>query len=107
MGPHTLARNWRSRGVAQTLETGKHDGDDSHVCLPASPMEGLPPSHRSLSFSICPSGKPRLRDARTWVRSPRPWRKSQLVNPASGKKLGPFSLAWCQSDSHGGTGHKK
>lgn len=75
VGPQ-IARNWRSRGEAQTWRQASVVAV-THTCAFPHPLWwGLLPLTQAvtLTLSILPTGKPRLRDARTWVRSPRLWR---------------------------------
>lgn len=96
MGPHIGKELEEQRGGSD-LETGKRDGDDSHVCLPASPMEGLPPPphtghFHSLHLPFWETEAQRCKDVGQVTQAVEG--KSQARNPASGKKLGPFGLAW-------------
>ena len=75
VGPQ-IARNWRSRGEAQAWRQARVTAV-THICaFPHPPWWGLLPLTQAvtLTLSILPTGKPRPRDARTWVRSPRQWR---------------------------------
>lgn len=109
MGPHIGKELEEQRGGSD-LETGKRDGDDSHVCLPASPMEGLPPpSHRSLSFS--PFALLGNRGSEMQGRgSGHPGRGGEEPGQESSKweEAGPFrSGLGASQTSTEGTGHKK
>lgn len=95
VGPH-IGKELEEQGGGSDLETGKRDGGDSHVCLPASPMEGLPPpSHRSLSLS--PFALLGNRGSEMQGRgSGHPGHGGEEPGQESSewKKLGPFGLAW-------------
>lgn len=97
VGPHIGKELEEQRGGSD-LETGKRDGGNSHVCLPACPMEGLPPPHigrqslLSLHLPFWETEAQRCKDMGQVTQAVEG--RSQARNPESGKKLGPPGLAW-------------
>lgn len=105
VGPH-IGKELEEQGGGSDLETGKRDGGDSHVCLPASPMEGLPPPHtghfHSLHLPFWETEAQRCKDVGQVTQAMEG--KSQARNPASGRSWALSAWPGCQSDLYGGDG---